>query len=126
MIDPAETPAPLSDESLTLTQMMHIMDVATVLRRERELAERELDADQLRQQLRRQLLESAQVTGERVTPEEVDAAIQHYYENLHTFRGPPAGVDLVLARLYIRRGRLLAAAALVPAIGLLLVWLWLR
>jgi hypothetical protein len=114
---PSVNESPETAESLSLTETMRIMDVASVLRRERELANRALDADQVQDQLRERLQAAAKVTGEAVTPAEIDAAIRHYYANLHAFREPPRNVSWLLAHFYIRRiwvglGILIAAAAI--------------
>ena len=102
-------------EPLSLAETMRIMDVASVLRRERELAETALSADQIQTQLRQQLLAAAELTGERVTSAEIDAAIGHYYDNLHAFREPPRNLSWVLAHLYIRRFPILLGLLVVAA-----------
>ena len=99
------------------------MDVARTLRRERDVVDRELHLDQTKQELRQRLMGMAGVTGEPVTPEEVEVAIQLYYDNLHAYQEPPRGFALMIANLYIRRGRVLLWAILLAAVGLL-IWWW--
>ena len=113
-------------ESLSLAETMRIMDVAGALRQQRERAEQEFAVDEVRLHLRRQLLETARVTGDCVTEHEVDAAIEHYFENLHTFHEPPGSVSVFFARLYIRRWALFLIASAVVAVGLLAAWIGLR
>lgn len=109
-------------ESLSLAETLRIMDVASALRRERELAKRALDADQVQEQLRARLQAAATVTGEAVTTAEIDAAIDHYYANLHAFREPARNLSWCLAHLYIRRWWLslaLLTFAVAAAVGFL-------
>jgi len=94
---------PLAAPELSLAETMRIMDVASALRRERELARSVLDAEQIQEQLRRRLKATAEVTGESVSAAEIDAAIRHYYANLHAFREPAKNLSWFLAHLYIRR-----------------------
>ena len=112
------------DADLSIAEMLRIMDVARTFRREREVVDRQLSLDQTKQELRQRLLGMAGATGEPVTPEEVEVAIQLYYENLHAYRDPPRGVRLLLANLYIRRGRVLFWGLLLAATGLLIWWWW--
>jgi hypothetical protein len=91
-------------ETLSLTEVMQIMDVASTLRREREVAEKELDLPQAKLKLRERLLETARLTGEDVTEGEVDAAISLYFDNVHSYSDPAWGLQVMLAHLYIRRG----------------------
>ena len=123
--DQPETRDEYSPVSLSLGETLRIMDVASALRRQREQAQQQLAADEMRSQLRRKVLEAAQVTGERISEQEADAAITHYFDNLHTFREPRSGFRLFLARLYIRRKTVLAVVAIAAA-TLAIVWLWLR
>ncbi len=92
-----------TDTPMSLDQIMRIVDVATTLRKEREFVEQQLNADETKSQLRRRLLEVAEVTGEQVTSEEVDAAIELYYSRLHSFQEPAGGFSITLAKLYVRR-----------------------
>lgn len=122
-------PAPRSAdpaEALGLPELLRIMDVATALRQDRELVQQQLNHDDLKQRLRERLLAGSGVTGEAVTPAEVDAAIERYFQNRNTFAEPPRTFALTLAHLYVRRRPLarwttVAAAA---ALGLWLVLGW--
>lgn len=102
VITPTSTP-----ENLSLPEMLRVMDMARAMRDERTAVERELNAEETRRILRDKLLESAKLTGETVTPAEVDAAIEQYFNSLHTYRDPPLGWSSFLAHLYIRRWSLL-------------------
>jgi Family of unknown function (DUF6384) len=118
---PDKTATP--DADLSIAEMLRIMDVARSLRREREVVEGQLNLDQTKQELRQRLMGMAGATGEPVTPEEVEVAIQLYYDNLHAYQEPPRGFALMLANLYIHRGRGLFWAILLAAAGLLIWWL---
>jgi hypothetical protein len=100
---------------LSLEQMSRIMDVAVALRRERTLAERELDRDEARRLLREKLREAAAVSGSTLTDAEIDAAIIHYYDRLHAFEEPASSWQTFLAHLYIRRTQVAVALAAIGA-----------
>jgi hypothetical protein len=106
-------------DELSLPEMLRIMDVATALRQDRELVEKQLNVDELKARLRERLLASSTVTGEPVTPEEVDRAIDRYFASQNTFREPPRSIETALAHLYIRRLTLAkwGGAALVAVLG---------
>jgi hypothetical protein len=111
-------------DSYGLQDMVRIMDVASALRKERESVERAFNREVTREQLRERLLASAKVTGEQLSPEEVDAAIEQYYDRLYTFAEPPRGLRVMLARAYIRRGQIAKFAAVVVGIGIVLWLVW--
>jgi len=94
-------------DALSVQEMLRIMDVATTLRLDRELVEEQLNVEELKERLKERMLAASKVTGENVTPEEVDLAIRQYYDNLHTFHEPKRGLALAIAYLWILRGRLL-------------------
>ncbi|MCA9078917.1 MAG: hypothetical protein KDA58_00100 [Planctomycetaceae bacterium] len=105
---------------LSLQEMLKIMDVARELRQDRELVQRELSHEETVARLRERLLASTSVTGESATPAEVDAAIELYFDNLHTYQDPPLSLSVLLAHLYIRRwmvGILLAGLLLVVGLS---------
>lgn len=84
-----------------------MMDMARTLRDERAAVEREFNADETRALLREKLLASTKISGDTITPAEVDAAIELYFNNLHTYRDPPLRFEVFLAHLYVRRWLLL-------------------
>lgn len=117
--------APNSPDSLSVPEMLRIMDVASALRRDRELVEEQLNAETLRQRLRARLLEAAKVAGDEVTPEEVDAAIEHYYAGQHTFKEPPPSLSRFLAHVYVRRDQIVNVVVPATLATLLIWWLFL-
>jgi Family of unknown function (DUF6384) len=114
----SETPPPSKkSSSLSLSEMMRIMDVATEMRNRRETVEKEFAVDETKRLLREKLLQTTSITGERVTEAEVDAAIEAYFSTLYTYREPTGSLSLMLAHLYVRRGHL----AIVGILGVTLL-----
>jgi hypothetical protein len=112
-------------DPLSLPEMLRVMDVATTYRLDRELAEEQLNSDQLKARLRDRMLEAAKSTGEEVTPAEVDAAIASYFGRLHTFHDPRPGLATTFANLYVRRHAILKWGGLAVGSILLAWWLFL-
>jgi hypothetical protein len=110
-------------DTLSVAEMLRIMDVATALRQDRELVETQLNIDQLKALLREKMISAAKVTGEEVSTEEVDAAIDRYYSRLYTFEEPANSLSLSLAHLYVRRLEIAKWGGL-ALVSVLLVW-WL-
>lgn len=104
-------------ESLSLAEMMRIMDVATEMRTQRETIEKQFALDETKRILREKLLKTTSITGERVTEAEVDAAIESYFRTLYTYEEPKGSFAIFLARLYVRRGHI----AMLTVLALLLV-----
>jgi hypothetical protein len=119
------TVKPDQADALSLPEMLRIMDVATTLRLDRELVEEQLNFDELKKRLRARMIEAAQVTGEEVTPEEVDAAIDRYYSQMHAFKEPPWSFQLALAHLYVRRHEIARAGGLLLVALAAFWWLFL-
>jgi len=114
------TPNPAAD--LSLQEMLQIMDVARTFRNERISVEQQLSIGETRAAIREKLLASARVTGSDVNEAEVDAAIDLYFHNLHTYHDPPWGPSLMFAQLYVRRwtvGVLLVFAGLIALVAFL-------
>ncbi len=88
-----------------------MMDVARELRDQRTTAEEMFRRDDVRIELRNKLVRTARLSGDHVTEAEIDAAIDHYFESLHTFQEPEGGVKRFLAHCWIWRGRIIAGAA---------------
>jgi hypothetical protein len=110
-------PTPTSD--LSLGEMLRIMDVARAFQKERDIAREQFSRDEARALLRKKLLESKEITGDEFTDADVEAALDQYFNNLHTYHDPPAGISVLLAHLYIRRTWVVTAVVL---IALFVVW----
>jgi Family of unknown function (DUF6384) len=113
---------PVAQPDLSLQDMTRIMEVASTLRKERDSAQQQLNLDDTKALLRERLLETTKVTGELLSPAEVERAVEQYYDNLHTFVDPPWSFSVMLAQLYVRRALLLkwllAVAAIVALIAI--------
>lgn len=107
----------LPGEDLTIEETLRVLDVARQMRQRRETAEEMFRRDDVRDQLRQKLMDAARVTGDNVTEAEIDAAIEQYFESLHTYKQPPRGLPWVLAHAWIWRGRLALAAAATAVIA---------
>ena len=103
-------------KQLSLQEMLRIMDVATALRKEHDVVEEQLNLDQIKIRLRERLLEAAKVTGERVTPEQIDVAIENYYDKLHTFEQPKWSLSVLMANIYVRRVTIIKWAVGIAAV----------
>jgi len=90
-------------EAPSLEEMGRIMDVAVALRKEREKADHQLNLPDVKEHLRQRLIDAAIVAGDTVTEEEVDAAIEQYYQNLHTYDDPPKSFSRFIASMWIKR-----------------------
>lgn len=92
--------------SMSVDEMLRVMDVATELRRQRETVEKEFAVDETKRLLRERLLAVTSITGEVITDEEIDAAINQYFSTLYKFKEPPPSFEKTLAHAYVRRGQL--------------------
>jgi hypothetical protein len=108
-------------DALSMAEVLRVMDVATAIRQDREVVEEQLNLDELKARLRARLIAASKVTGEEVTPEEVDAAITQYYRSLYVFHEPEPSFRLFLAHAWVRRKNIVTAGS--AAIGaLILSW----
>lgn len=117
----SESAATIEKPKLTLDEMTRVMDVARTLRKERSVAERELNRDETITLLRKKLREAADLAGDPVTDEQIETAIRHYFENLHEFEPPEPGFETAMAEVYVRR-RQIAGWALALATAAMLTW----
>lgn len=107
-------------EQLSLPELIRIMDVASELRKEQEIVEEQLNLDQIKVRLRERLLEAAKVSGEPVTAEQIDSAIEEYYDKLHSFEEPEWSWSVMLAHVYVHRVTIVKWAVAIGAV----VGLW--
>ncbi len=89
-----------------LNSILRIMDVATELRKQREIAEDELNIEDEKERIRQKIKKTAELTGENLTEEEVSAAIENFYNGLYRYTAPKKGISYYLAKLYISRGKI--------------------
>lgn len=105
----------LPGENLTLQETLRVMDVAREMREQRETAEEMFRRDDIRKNLRDKLMRTARMSGDNVTEAEIDAAIQQYMDNLHSYEDPKSGFSNFVAHCWIWRDRILMGAATVAA-----------
>ncbi len=110
----------------SLPELLRIMDVATALRREREVAAAHLDLDAVKASLRQRLRATADAMGDAVSDAEIEAAIERYFATQHEFKEPPPGLQTLLAHAYVRRRGIawIAAGVLAFLFGLWAVFVW--
>lgn len=99
-----------------------MLEVARGLQRDRAVAEQALARQDLRKMLRRRLLDAAAVTGDSVTEQDVDTAIDQYFARQHVYADPPMSFPVVLAHLYVRRFLLLIAVTVILVTGFAIRW----
>ena len=114
--------AEAAPQQLSIEQTLRIMDVATTLRKEQAVVHQQLNIEETKAMLRKRLLDAAKVTGEPLTEEQVNIAIEHYYDKLHVFEEPDWSFELVLAHLYVMRNKILTWAAVLGAAGAAYAW----
>lgn len=111
----AETKLP--GEDMTIAETLRVMDVARAMRQQRESAEEMFRHDDVRVRMREKLMRTAALSGDRVSEAEIDAAIDHYLANLHTYETPRPSVKKFIAYCWIWRYRLAALVAAVVGAG---------
>lgn len=107
----------LPGQNLSLEETLRVMDVAREMRDRRETAEEMFRRDDLRGQLREKIMRTAKLAGDNVTEAEVEAAIQQYFETLHTYEDPPAGLRSLVAHGWVWRNRIMMGAAALVAVA---------
>ena len=112
------------EPELSLQETLRVMDVARALRKERESVERAFSRDEERAILRKRLTETAQVTGDKITEAEIDAAIAHYYGTLHAFHPPPPGWATFCAHVWVLRRTIMVLGSLLFGSVLIMWWLF--
>jgi|GEM_PF-6803044 len=103
---------------LSLAETLRVLEVARGIRTDRLQAELALSRNELRESLRKRLLDAAAITGDSVTEAEVDAAITQYFQTQHVYADPEFSFSILLAHLYVRRN-----AVMVLLVGLVLLYL---
>jgi hypothetical protein len=92
---------------LSLAETLRVLEVARGIRSDRRQAELALSRNELRESLRKRLLDAAVITGDSVTEAEVDAAITQYFQTQHVYTDPEFSFSVFLAHLYVRRNAVL-------------------
>ena len=121
---PAARLPTVSDSLPSVEELVRVLDVAGEVRRRQEVLDRLWDRDSARTELRETLMETARLSGETLSEEEVDTAVDWYFDRLHRFTPPPEGLKTTLLRAYAHVVRHKVAAMLFLAAGVAAcVWL---
>ena len=88
---------------LTLVETLRVLEVARGMRRERAEAEVALARGEIREVMRKRLMDAAAITGDRITEADVDAAIDQYFSTQYSYNDPPLSFAVFLAHVYVRR-----------------------
>jgi len=113
-------PVTLAPE-LTLAETLRVLEVARGMRRERSAAEVAMARGEIRQIMRKRLMDAAAITGDRITEADVDAAIDQYFSTQHSYDDPPMSFTVFLAHLYVRRRQI--AMILIAITVLFAAWI---
>lgn len=108
---------------LSLSEMLHVLDVARTLRRDSEIVASELNQEELLASLKERLLASAAAAGDNVTEAEVDTAIRIYFNNLHKYADPHWTSSVILAHAYVRRRWIAIGTAFCVFVATTMWWL---
>ncbi|WP_235908814.1 DUF6384 family protein [Roseiconus nitratireducens] len=107
----ARAPRPDLRSELTLEETLRVMDVAREMREQRQAAEEMFHRDDMRKALRDKLMRTARLSGDSVTEQEIDAAIDQYMETRYTYEDPKAGFKNFMAHCWVWRDRILFSLA---------------
>jgi hypothetical protein len=90
-------------EKLDIKSFLTMMDVASAIRKQKEEIDKQLNIDETKADLRKRILETSKVTGESLTEDEVNLAIESYFSGLYSFKEPERNLGYALAGLYVNR-----------------------
>ena len=113
---PASDPQ-IAPPELSLNETLRVLEVARQIRQSRSEAQVALARTEIREMMRKRLLEAAAVTGDQVTEADIDSAIQQYFHRLYAYEDPPLNVSVFLAHLYVRRHQILLGLAAAAAVA---------
>jgi len=88
-----------------LDEVMLAMDVVDTLRHQEKVVARELSSDARDQELKQKLKRIYQAQGIDVSEQIIEEGVKALQEDRFSYRPPPSGFSLYLARLYVSRGR---------------------
>lgn len=111
-------------KDLTLVETLRVLEVARGLRQEREVAEVALARDEIRTLMRKRLMDAANITGDKITEADVDAAIEQYFATQHLYADPPGSFSVVLAHLWVRRFAFITLLVAIFLAWILFSWLF--
>lgn len=107
---------PVAPPELTLEETLRVLEMARGMSRKRSDAQVALARDDIKEMLRKRLMEAAAVTGDKVRETDVDAAIENYFQRLHAYEDPPFSMKVLFANLYVRRRQIALFCSAVAAL----------
>ncbi|MBT8345018.1 MAG: hypothetical protein KJO60_12025 [Desulfofustis sp.] len=87
-----------------LDEVMLAMDVVDTLRHQEKVVARELSSDARDEELKQKLKRIYQAQGIDVSEQIIEEGVRALQEDRFSYRSPPSGFSLYLARLYVSRG----------------------
>ncbi|NNF45669.1 MAG: hypothetical protein HKN69_02760 [Desulfofustis sp.] len=87
-----------------LDEVMLAMDVVDTLRHQEKVVARELSSDARDEELKQKLKRIYQAQGIDVSEQIIEEGVRALQEDRFSYRPPPSGFSLYLARLYVSRG----------------------
>ncbi len=101
MASPApDLPAPKAPDISELLELMHVVDIE---RQKRNLALEELTVEDQKTRLQQELQKVYAAEGAKVSPQEIDAAIQASFSNRYAFQAPVRDLSYYCAKAYVFR-----------------------
>ena len=88
-----------------LDEVMLAMDVVDTLRHQEKVVARALDSDARDEELKQKLKRIYEAQGLEVSEQIIEEVVQALQEDRFSYRPPPSGFNLYLARIYVSRGR---------------------
>ena len=92
-------------QKVDLSEVMLAMDVVDTLRHQRSLVERELQSEDREAELIEKLRKIYAEQGLEVSDEVVAEGVKAMREERFAYRPPPGEFKIMLARMYVNRGR---------------------
>lgn len=88
-----------------LDEVMLAMDVVDTLRHQEKVVARELSSDIRDEELKQKLKRIYQAQGIDVSEKIIEEGVKALQEDRFSYRPPPSGINVHLARIYVSRGR---------------------
>ena len=105
-----------------LDEVMLAMDVVDTLRHQEKVVTRALDSDARDEELKQKLKRIYQAQGLDVSEQIIEEGVKALQEDRFSYRPPPSGLNLNLARIYVSRGRWLPWAGGLAVVCLIAVF----
>jgi hypothetical protein len=108
---------PSKTNELNLDEFLRMVDVATTVRNKQEEVSQQLDIREVREDLKKRLLKTAEVTGEQLTDFQIETAVSNYFQGLYSFQEPERDFGTKFAEIYVERKRLARKFGLPPLVA---------